>query len=186
MIAGPNGAGKTTFAKTFLPELGCKIFVNADLIAGGIAPLAPEEAAIKAGKLLLNEIRSTAKKGVNFGFETTLSGRSHIHLFQELAQQGYAIHLFFLWLPSVEISLKRIGERVARGGHHIPEPVARRRFYRGIENLFLRYNEILSSWIIFDNSGNEPKTIAYRNEEKTVKVLEDEPFLKLKKMAGAQ
>ena len=185
VIAGPNGAGKTTFAKTFLPEyLNCKVFVNADLIAGGIAPFAPGEAAIKAGKLLLDEIRSTAKRGVDFGFETTLSGRSHIHLFRELIRQGYALHLFFLWLPSVEISLKRIRERVARGGHNIPEPVARRRFHRGIENLFLRYNELLASWIIFDNSGTDPKIIAYRGKEKSVTVLEEESFLRIKKEAG--
>ena len=184
IIAGPNGAGKTTFAKTFLPEyLNCKLFVNADLIAGGIAPFAPAEAAIRAGKLLLDEIRSTAKRGVDFGFETTLSGKSHTHLFQELIQNGYALHLFFLWIPSVEISLKRIAERVARGGHHIPEPVARRRFRRGIQNLFHRYNDLLASWVIFDNSKPEPETIAYR--EKETVVLNRKAFSKIQKIAEA-
>jgi len=48
IIAGPNGAGKTTFAREFLPnEAGCPIFVNADLIAAGLSPFAPELAAIK-------------------------------------------------------------------------------------------------------------------------------------------
>ena len=185
VIAGPNGAGKTTFAKTFLPEyLDCKVFINADLIAGGIAPLAPDQAAIKAGKLLLSEIRGTAKRGVDFGFETTLSGRSHANLFRELAQAGYAIHLFFLWIPNVEISLKRIAERVRRGGHDIPEQAARRRFYRGIENLFKLYDSLVSSWIIFNNSGAEPETIAYRAETKEVTVVNQESFSKIKKVAG--
>ena len=187
IIAGPNGAGKTTFAKTFLPDyLNCRIFVNADLIAGGIAPFAPKDAAIKAGKLLLEEIRSTAKRRVDFGFETTLSGRSHPHLFRDLIQSGYDLHLFFLWIPTVEISLKRIAERVARGGHDIPEPVARRRFHRGIENLFLRYNEFLSSWAIFDNSGPDPQTIAYREKDKDAVILEKEAYMKMQKMAGAE
>jgi predicted ABC-type ATPase len=43
IIAGPNGAGKTTFAREFLPqEAKCKVFVNADLIAAGLSPFAPE------------------------------------------------------------------------------------------------------------------------------------------------
>jgi adenylate kinase family enzyme len=46
IIAGPNGAGKTTFAREFLPNYaGCKNFVNADLIAQGMAPFSPETAA---------------------------------------------------------------------------------------------------------------------------------------------
>jgi len=50
IIAGPNGAGKTTFAREFLPNYaGCKNFVNADLIAQGMAPFSPETAAMRAG-----------------------------------------------------------------------------------------------------------------------------------------
>src|SRR3989442_9298411 len=40
IIAGPNGAGKTTFAVDFLPnEADCPVFVNADLIAAGLASI---------------------------------------------------------------------------------------------------------------------------------------------------
>jgi predicted ABC-type ATPase len=50
IIAGPNGGGKTTFAREFLPNYaGCKNFVNADLIAQGMAPFSPETAAMRAG-----------------------------------------------------------------------------------------------------------------------------------------
>jgi len=58
IIAGPNGVGKTTFARTFLPEYAdCKNFINADLIAEGISPFPPEAAAVRAGRLMLGEIR---------------------------------------------------------------------------------------------------------------------------------
>ena len=54
IVAGPNGAGKTTFAREFLPnEAGCPTFVNADLIAAGLAPFQPETAALRAGRLIL-------------------------------------------------------------------------------------------------------------------------------------
>ncbi|MBI1977263.1 MAG: zeta toxin family protein [Candidatus Omnitrophica bacterium] len=185
VIAGPNGAGKTTFAKTFLPQyLDCKVFINADLIAGGLAPLAPDQVQLKAGKLLLNEIREAAGRGVDFGFETTLAGRSYVKLFREFIQAGYAIHLFFLWIPNVEISIKRIRERVRRGGHDIPEPVVRRRFHRGIENLFKLYERFLTSWMIFDNSTPKPETVAYRLGEKHV-VISEPSFAKIKSLAGA-
>src|SRR5262250_3867480 len=98
VIAGPNGAGKTTFAREFLPNYAnCKYFVNADLIAQGMAPFSPESAAVRAGRLMLGEIRSLARKGEPFAFETTLSGRSYMSLFRHLKARGYQIHIFFLW-----------------------------------------------------------------------------------------
>jgi predicted ABC-type ATPase len=81
IIAGPNGAGKTTFAEEFLPkEAGCPVFVNADLIAAGLAPFEPERAAFRAGRLMLEEIFIHARRGESFAFETTLSGRGYARL----------------------------------------------------------------------------------------------------------
>lgn len=81
IIAGPNGAGKTTFAREFLPnEADCPSFVNADLIAAGLSPFAPELAAFKAGRLMLEEIASHVKRGDNFAFETTLSGLTYAQM----------------------------------------------------------------------------------------------------------
>ena len=72
IIAGPNGAGITTFAEEFLPkEAGCPTFVNADLIAAGLAPFEPERATFRAGRLMLEEIFNHAQRGESFAFETT-------------------------------------------------------------------------------------------------------------------
>jgi predicted ABC-type ATPase len=76
IIAGSNGAGKTTFAREFLPkEVGCPVFVNADLIAAGLSPFKPATAAIRAGRLMIAEIESHVREKKSFAFETTLSGR---------------------------------------------------------------------------------------------------------------
>lgn len=73
ILAGPNGAGKTTFATEFLPhEVHCLRFVNADLIAAGLSPFAPEQAAVQAGRLMLEQIHGYVRQGVSFAFETTL------------------------------------------------------------------------------------------------------------------
>jgi len=99
IIAGPNGSGKTTFAKEFLPDyVSCPNFVNADLIALGLAPFEPRTAAIKAGRLVLQRIREFANRGIDFAFETTLSGRLYATLLGELKTKGYSLHLFFLWV----------------------------------------------------------------------------------------
>lgn len=162
IVAGPNGAGKSTFARLFLPDYAdCKEFVNADLIAAGLSPFNPESLAIQAGKLMLERIEALSRSRVDFGFETTLAGRSYVFLLQELRAQGYRIHLFFLWLPDLELALDRIRDRVRAGGHGVPEAIVRRRAARGIGNLFHLYFPILDSWLIFENSGASPRSVAF-------------------------
>ena len=101
IIAGPNGAGKTTFAKTFLPDYAkCSNFVNADLIASGLSPFVPRLVAMKAGKLLLEQVHDMANRGVDFAFETTLAGRSYIAFLKQLKEKGWYITIFFLWVPT--------------------------------------------------------------------------------------
>ena len=57
IIAGPNGSGKTTFANLFLPNyVECQNFINADLIARGLAPFNAPSMAFKAGRLVLQQI----------------------------------------------------------------------------------------------------------------------------------
>ena len=161
IIAGPNGAGKTTFAEQFLPlYVKCKIFVNADHIAAGLAKFAPETVSIKAGRILLKELRNLANHGSDFSFETTLSGRTYISFLKVLKSRGYQIHIFFLWISHVNLALARIKERVERGGHNIPVKDVRRRFTKSLDNFLKDYKPLANSWSILDNSVIPPKLIA--------------------------
>jgi predicted ABC-type ATPase len=173
IVAGPNGAGKSTFARLFLPDYAdCKEFVNADLIAAGLSPFNPESLAIEAGRLMLERIETLARSRVDFGFETTLSGRSQASLITRLREDGYRVHLFFLWLPTPELALERVHDRVLSGGHHVPEETVRRRFTRGISNFFHLYQQLLDSYLIFDNAGASPRLIAARFEDGPLIVLD--------------
>lgn len=144
----------------FLPDyVKCPNFVNADLIAQGLAPFEPRAAAIKAGKLVLQQIHEFAERGVDFAFETTLSGKSYASMLSGLKAKGYALHLFFLWIPSPELAIARIKDRVLEGGHHVPADDVRRRFVRGINNFFELYEPLVHSWMLFDNSQAKPALI---------------------------
>src|SRR5216684_7307368 len=161
VIAGPNGVGKTTFARKFLPKYAdCKNFINADMIAQGMSPFSPEAAAVRAGRLVLSEIRFFARRRDTFAFETTLSGRSYLRLIRELKKQGYKVHFFFLWVKSVDVALSRVKDRVLKGGHDMPESVIRRRFGRSIRNFLAEYRPLADSWYLFDNSGTRPAIVA--------------------------
>jgi predicted ABC-type ATPase len=165
IIAGPNGSGKTTFAREFLAQYAdCATFINADSIAANLVERFTGNPALRAGRQMLTEIERNAAHGYDFGFETTLSGRSYLPLIRRLKESGYRIHFFFLFLPAVELSLDRIRGRVAEGGHDIPEPIVRRRFDRSIRNFLKRYRQLANSWILFDNSAATPRVIAFQNE----------------------
>lgn len=163
IIAGPNGAGKTTFARSFLPaEAQLPRFVNADLIAAGLAPFAPETAAIKAARLMLEEIGQYARRGESFAFETTLSGLGYLRHIRLWRAQGYRVSLFFLSLPDAETAIARVAERVRQGGHDIPEPVIRRRFTAGRKNFEQHYRHAVDDWALYDNSGDIPIVLEWR------------------------
>lgn len=157
IIAGPNGAGKSTFAREFLPhEASCPRFVNADLIAAGLSPFDPELAALRAGRLMLDEIKHHALTGNSFAIETTLSGKSYARFISQWQAIGYWVHLVFLKLPHADLAVQRVAIRVSQGGHDVPESVIRRRFEKGWWNFENVYGKLVDSWHLYDNSGIRP------------------------------
>ena len=161
IIAGPNGAGKTVFATDFLPnEANCPTFINADLIAAGLSPFRPDLAGIRAARLMLSMIHEYVEKGESFAFETTLSGRGYARRIPRWQQLGYRIKLFFLRLPTPEMAATRVRQRVAEGGHDVPELVIYRRFHAGWSNFEFIYRDLVDEWALYDNSGDSPVFLA--------------------------
>jgi predicted ABC-type ATPase len=157
ILAGPNGAGKTTFAREFLLHEGdCPIFVNADLIASGLSPFRPEVTALRAGRLMIEEIRGHARAGRSFAFETTLSGLAYARLIPRWRRQGYSVKLIYLQLAGVDLALSRVAARVLQGGHGVPDNVVVRRFAAGWRNFERVYKPLVDGWALYDNSGDAP------------------------------
>jgi len=178
LIAGPNGAGKTTFAEEFLPrEAGCPEFVNADLIAAGLSPFRPDRVAFTAGRLMQGRIRELAAAGTNFALETTLSTRGYLRLIPQWQEAGYLVKLCFLKLPDAEFAIQRVAQRVALGGHAIPEKTIRRRFTRGWENLKHDYLGTVNQWAIYDASQTPPRLLETGDNSTPRRLMEDtEPY----------
>jgi predicted ABC-type ATPase len=153
--------------------LDCLEFVNADEIARGLSPFNPESVAIEAGRLMLHRIEDLLAKDETFAIETTLATKSYINLVRRAQAKGYQVNVLFFWLRTPELALQRVAERVANGGHNIPEDIVRRRYVAGISNLFRIFIPEVDFWNIYDNSqkpriqialgGREADTIVFNN-----------------------
>ena len=156
----PQRAGKTTFALEYLPQVAqCSRFVNADLIAAGLSPLAPERELLAASRLFLGEIEASITQREDFAFETTLAGRSYLKLVRRLQTAGWRVELIYLALPSMEMSKLRVAERVAHGGHNIPVADIERRFARSLGNLLYSFSTQVDACRCFMNSDASPELV---------------------------
>jgi predicted ABC-type ATPase len=166
IIAGCNGAGKTTASQTIFPDiLNCNEFVNADNIAAGISPYNVDSVAVEAGRIMLHRIDELLCMGVDFAIETTLATRSYVSLVRRAKALGYNVSLIYIWLSSPELALQRVAVRVRKGGHNIPADVVKRRYYRGVSNLFGLFMPICDTWILADNSLDNLVPIAQKGAE---------------------
>ncbi len=163
--------------------LDCQEFVNADEIARGLSPFQPEKVAIEAGRIMLHRIEELLNKKTDFALETTLATRSYAQTIKKAKQVGYHINLVYFWLNSPELAIARVKKRVAEGGHHIPEDVIKRRYTRGIDNLFKLFLPICDFWMVIDNSQTPYSIVAERQEEQEVNIQDKEVWEKLKTLS---
>ncbi len=184
IIAGPNGAGKTTFALKYLPQVAhCVRFINADSIAAGLSPLAPERELVSASRLFLQEIENSIQSKEDFAFETTLSGRTYLKLVSRLRSEGWHVELIYLALPNIEMSKLRVAERVLHGGHNIPIQDIERRFSRSLNNLLQEFCHIVDHCQCFMNTDESPDLV-FEQWEKSREIVHATYYKNLLKEAS--
>jgi predicted ABC-type ATPase len=152
IVAGGNGVGKTTFALEFLLENPNYEFLNADETAKELSPENPQGRKISAGKIFFKKLAEYVRDGESFLIESTLSGRYLKKLIKELPKNGYQITIIFLFVDAPDILIERIHNRVAKGGHHIPDDDVKRRFWRGKENFIQSYKDFAHFWGLVYNT----------------------------------
>jgi predicted ABC-type ATPase len=185
IIAGPNGAGKTTFALKYMPVIGVRHFLNADMIASGLSPFAPETVAVEAGRLFLSEMETRIAAKEDFAFETTLAGKGYLRLIDRLQDLGWTVELYYLALPDPAMSKSRVAERVAHGGHHIPAADIERRYPRSLRNLLNDYSMKVDECRCYMNADFPPHRVFECFGEDVI-VQEIDIYSSLKRIAGLE
>ncbi|PSB10644.1 hypothetical protein C7B62_08685 [Pleurocapsa sp. CCALA 161] len=150
VIAGSNGSGKSTFTRYTQETLGVPV-IDPDLEARIIRPDAPETAAIAGGKQALLRARTYLANEQSFAVETTLSGNTYLKMMTRAKQKGWQVNLIYVGVNDVQVNIKRVAQRVAQGGHNVPEPDVRRRYTRSLVNLATAIQKA-DYIIIYDNS----------------------------------
>ncbi len=164
-LAGPNGAGKSTAGPMLVRDaLGVLEYVDADAIARGLSAFEPEGAAIAAGRVMLKRLRDLGRNGGSFAFESTMASRTFAPWIADLTKAQYAFCAIYLWLPSADLAVLRVRDRVSMGGHAVPEVDVRRRYERGLHNFFELYRPLATRWRVYDNSGASPSLVAAGSE----------------------
>ena len=188
VIAGANGAGKSTTAPSLLRDaLQVSEFVNADAIAGGLSAFRPDSVAIPAGRAMLERMHHLAEARADFAFETTLASRSFAPWLTRLKQRGYHVHVLFLWLESADLAVDRVAARVRVGGHDVPGETVRRRYERGLRNLFRLYLPLVDSWQMFDNSrAGRPRLVASGRGDHTHRVANSSLWRRIEEVYRGQ
>ena len=153
VLGGPNGSGKTTAAPRLLRgSLRVDEFVNADTLALGLSAFRPEDAAIEAGRVMLARLDYLESQRRSFAFEATLASHALARRLERLRNHGYACHIVYLWLPTVDLAIARVAERVRAGGHDVPSETVSRRFDRGRRNFFTLYLPLATTWRLYNAS----------------------------------
>ena len=159
VVGGPNGAGKTTFAEEYAAERSYT-YVGADASAAKLAPDNPLSAQIAAGREFAGQISALTKSGQSIVVESTLSGKTFRRILQQAREAGHRVTIVYLFLGSVETCIRRVRERVSKGGHHVPEPDIRRRFLRRVQNFWHDYRPLADQWPLIYNSEMQPQDVA--------------------------
>lgn len=153
ILAGPNGAGKSTSKPGLIDS--SVTFLNADNIAREMESVADVRRDFAAGRQLLSQMAELEAQRADFAIETNLANHTLALRIPRWQAAGYHVQLIFVWLPGADLAVARVSQRVATGGHHIPEATIRRRYVVGLQNLFQVYMPIVDSWDILDNSRVE-------------------------------
>lgn len=150
IIAGPNGSGKSTFTRSTSEALRVPV-IDPDLEARNLQPDNPEAAAIAGGKQAIKRARAYLASKQSFAVETTLSGNTYLRMMVEAKTRGWQVNLIYVGVDDVQICIERVAQRVATGGHNVPQEDIRRRYTRSLANLLVALQQADSA-LIFDNS----------------------------------
>jgi len=97
--------------------------------------------------------RKLLEKRISFTFETVMSAPDKIELLHTAQQLGYRTYLYYIATDDPEINITRVKQRVAAGGHDVPQDKITSRYQRSLKQLPQAIKASNRAYI-FDNSGD--------------------------------
>lgn len=159
IIGGANGSGKTTFAKPYVEEFKYD-FLNADEIAKDLEQQGMSNPLIKAGRIFFERLRDYIENEKSFVVETTLSGNYVKKVANKAKLLNYRVFVIYIFLDNAELCVKRVQDRVKKGGHHVEEEDIKRRFYKSKDNFWNDFIKISDEWLLLYNGAEGFQTVA--------------------------
>jgi predicted ABC-type ATPase len=162
VIAGPNGAGKSTFFETVLRskiDIPAENHIDPDVVEKMIrqsgVELSDLQFSQEAQKVSEKERDRLLRHCEDISLETVFSHESKLELLSGAKDRGYLVVVVFVVLDSPELSVERVGARVARKGHPVPPQKIMSRYPRVLANL-KEATKIADLLLVLDNSSDEP------------------------------
>jgi predicted ABC-type ATPase len=168
VVAGPNGVGKTTYSRTAF-ESGV-LLVDPDRYS----VRAEHATSMEAGRLAVRRVREALSRCEDFVLETTLSGKSPIHVIGRAKSTGYDVTLLYIGIDDPDECVRRVRRRVQQGGHGVPETDIRRRFVRSIDAL-PKAIDAVDRVFLHDNAVHAPYRLVAQTDFREIVVAEEMP-----------
>ncbi|MCC2624174.1 MAG: hypothetical protein K0R14_47 [Burkholderiales bacterium] len=149
-LIGANGSGKSTL-RNYLNLTDIQTNIDPDVLNRIYKNRYPNTYLIESAKQALTMYKQGIDSGVNICIESTLAGHGTLARIIQAKRHGYYTIAYFVGLNDVELNLARIRQRVAKGGHNIPEASVRKRFTESIKNT-IKIKDYFDELYIIDNS----------------------------------
>ena len=144
IFAGVNGCGKTSLYR-FKKVLYSKNRINLDEIVremGGSSDSVKDY--ITAANYALEKMDTFLKERKSFTWETTVIARGTLKYINKAKQLGYKINVNYVNVESLDIALKRVEQRVKKGGHNVKDDIVESRYVS-------QFNNIIAPLALCDN-----------------------------------
>ena len=169
IIAGANGSGKSTAYEraSIQAPTGAIWFINPDALAKRIVDheglILNPDANLEAVNRIERWLHASVDAHQTVGVETVLATGKYQKLVDHARAQGFRVRLIYVFLANAELNIARVRDRVAKGGHDVPEASIRSRRGRSFSQLSWFFDAADQADII-DNSGAEPRLVVSKSD----------------------
>jgi predicted ABC-type ATPase len=176
IIAGHNGAGKSTFGRKLLPIdvqtisiFDGDIFYIQKLKEASVAIKIHKYAVQKANEDTIEQFKKLSSEAIStqtdFAYEGHFSNEDSWDTIRFFKENRYFITMIFLGLKTLELSEKRVTDRVQAKGFFVPSYAIHHNYYGNLKFLNIYY-ELIDNLTIWETSSGNPNILLHIDNHK--------------------